>query len=188
MPKKIANPEELILKHASELISEEGYKNFNIRNVAERSGLSIGTIYNYFSNKNDLIAHLIEFHWEEFYSRIDEFVNGKTDFCQAIKNLYDDFVKFATGFQRLLIELNFQVFSFNDGRKKQNDFILRLIQKLADNIEQNYVEQNLITLNNRLSSKELSEFIVSNFIIMNHMNGYTYVILNKILSSIVVSK
>lgn len=63
MPKLIKNAKETILREAKDLILTEGVSNFNMRAVAERSGVAAGTLYNYFPSKEHLIASIMLEDW-----------------------------------------------------------------------------------------------------------------------------
>jgi len=60
MPKAPAAPEvveavrERILREALAIINEEGYANLSMRKLAKRLGFTAKTIYNYYSNKDEL--------------------------------------------------------------------------------------------------------------------------------------
>lgn len=51
---------EIILEAAARVLSEKSLEGFNTNCVAEVAGVSIGTFYQYFPNKESLIAVLIE--------------------------------------------------------------------------------------------------------------------------------
>jgi AcrR family transcriptional regulator len=51
---------EAILQAAAHIIGREGLAGFNTNAVAERAGVSIGSLYQYFPNKDSLMAALIE--------------------------------------------------------------------------------------------------------------------------------
>src|SRR3546814_859458 len=51
---------EVILEAAARILSEKSLEGFNTNYVAEVAGVSIGTLYQYFPNKESLIAVLIE--------------------------------------------------------------------------------------------------------------------------------
>ena len=48
-----------ILCVCRELIRKEGYKSINIRHVAKCCHISVGSVYNYFESKTDLIAETV---------------------------------------------------------------------------------------------------------------------------------
>ena len=68
MPKLIKNAKENILREAKDLILTAGAPNFNMRTVAERSGVAAGTLYNYFPSKEHLIASVILEDWHAILS------------------------------------------------------------------------------------------------------------------------
>ncbi|WP_406243725.1 TetR/AcrR family transcriptional regulator [Tissierella carlieri] len=54
------NYREIILSEAKDIAMKEGISNINIRAVAKNSGIAIGTVYNYFPSKGDLLVAIIE--------------------------------------------------------------------------------------------------------------------------------
>src|SRR5690554_2019061 len=57
---KSMETKELIRKAAVEVISEVGFHNCNTHKIAEAAGVSVGTIYNYFRNKKDILCYIFE--------------------------------------------------------------------------------------------------------------------------------
>ena len=55
MPKIIDNLREALIKEAKYQVNKYGYAGMTIRSVAKECGIGIGTIYNYFKSKEDLI-------------------------------------------------------------------------------------------------------------------------------------
>ncbi len=51
---------ELIRKAAIKLISEQGFYNTTTDQVAKEAGVAVGTIYNYFENKQDILSYIFE--------------------------------------------------------------------------------------------------------------------------------
>lgn len=49
---------EIIRKCAIEIIAKEGYKNTKIHQIAEKANISVGTIYNYFKNKQEILEYI----------------------------------------------------------------------------------------------------------------------------------
>jgi AcrR family transcriptional regulator len=70
---------EAILEATTRILTEEGYDKANTNYIAERAGISIGSLYQYFPNKESLMAVLMEQHANE----IAELVESK------LKNLFD---------------------------------------------------------------------------------------------------
>ena len=49
---------ERLLKSAAELLTEKGYAEFTLQEVSARAQVSIGSIYNRFKSKDDLIRQI----------------------------------------------------------------------------------------------------------------------------------
>ena len=56
-----------ILKASRELIRQQGCSAISIRSVANACGVSVGSIYNYFESKADLIIATVESVWYEIF-------------------------------------------------------------------------------------------------------------------------
>lgn len=54
-----------ILESATTLFSREGYDNTRIEDIAEMAGVSVGTFYNYFENKGDILVAIVSMEVEE---------------------------------------------------------------------------------------------------------------------------
>lgn len=65
----IVTSREEILKASRELIRQEGWSAISIRSVAAACGVSVGSIYNYFDSKTELVSATVESVWEEIFHR-----------------------------------------------------------------------------------------------------------------------
>ena len=59
MPKIIEGAKESILHCTRKHLSETGYTSLSLRLIARECHLGVGTIYNYFSSKDDLVAQIM---------------------------------------------------------------------------------------------------------------------------------
>jgi AcrR family transcriptional regulator len=64
--RKATESKKIILEAASEVFAERGYLRTTIREVARRAGISIGGIYIYFQNKEELYLELTRDQMETF--------------------------------------------------------------------------------------------------------------------------
>ncbi len=77
----VVTSKEAILNVSRELIITQGWAAVNIRNVAAACNVSVGSIYNYFNSKSDLIAATVEsvwcdiFHYSEHKRDYDSFLS-----------------------------------------------------------------------------------------------------------------
>ena len=63
----IVTSKEEILKNSRELIREKGWAAVSIRSVASACGVSVGSIYNYYDSKAELISATVESVWCEIF-------------------------------------------------------------------------------------------------------------------------
>ena len=70
---------EAILTATAQILTQEGYDTASTNRIAERAGVSIGSLYQYFPNKEALVAALVERHSNEMV----EMVKSK------LKDLFD---------------------------------------------------------------------------------------------------
>jgi AcrR family transcriptional regulator len=82
-----------ILEAAEQLFAETGYANTTIRSVAGRAGLSVGTIYLYYGNKEELYSELFR-HQLESFSAMTEPLREKEPLA-AISGLIDSYLDYS---------------------------------------------------------------------------------------------
>jgi AcrR family transcriptional regulator len=70
---------EAILAATTHILTEEGYDKANTNRIAERAGISIGSLYQYFPNKESLMAALMEQHSNEIAALVES----------KLQNLFD---------------------------------------------------------------------------------------------------
>ncbi|RKP46798.1 TetR/AcrR family transcriptional regulator [Trinickia fusca] len=67
---------ELILEATARLLAEKGYAATTTNLVADRAGVSVGSVYQYFPNKASLVASLHERHASQTLNAIERAVNA----------------------------------------------------------------------------------------------------------------
>lgn len=78
----IVTSKEQILQTSRELIRQQGCSTVSIRSVAAACGVSVGSIYNYFDSKTELVGATVESVWCEIFHRPeDEAVFRNTEAC-----------------------------------------------------------------------------------------------------------
>lgn len=68
----VVTSKEEILKTSRELIQQQGWSAVNIRSVAAACGVSVGSIYNYFDSKAELVGATVESVWCEIFHRPED--------------------------------------------------------------------------------------------------------------------
>lgn len=90
MPKIIENLENKLIAEACRQIEEVGYGAVTIRSIAKACGVGVGTVYNYFPSKDDLLAHYLLADWTECITAI----NAVSTYCDThlpvLRCIYDN--------------------------------------------------------------------------------------------------
>jgi AcrR family transcriptional regulator len=82
-----------IIEAATELFGEVGYDLANMEMLAERAEVSIGTIYNYYKNKGDLLLSIIATEARQTYEIGRSIIDGANDSPkETILQLIDTYV------------------------------------------------------------------------------------------------
>ena len=78
----VVTSKEQILQTSRELIRQQGWSTVSIRSVAAACGVSVGSIYNYFDSKAELVGATVESVWCEIFHLPDhEAVFRDTEAC-----------------------------------------------------------------------------------------------------------
>jgi AcrR family transcriptional regulator len=66
----------LLLETAAQVFSQQGYASTRVGDIAERAGVAKGTVYEYFTSKEDLFFSVFGWFTETIKARIDELLAG----------------------------------------------------------------------------------------------------------------
>jgi AcrR family transcriptional regulator len=94
---------EAILERAEEVFCERGLQAARVEEIAARAGVSVGTLYNYFGDRQGLVAALLESGREQLFLTVDDSVRrsaGKP-FAERLRALLDATVAHFAVHQRL---------------------------------------------------------------------------------------
>lgn len=84
-----------ILEAAFGVFGELGYQSTTIKHIAERAGIAPGSIYNYFTDKEDLFRSTVEEGWAQFLSEFKALVESERPLTERLETLI------TMGFQKL---------------------------------------------------------------------------------------
>jgi len=83
---------EAIVAAAAEVITHEGYAAMTTNKVAARAGVSIGSLYQYFPNKQALLVSLLEEHLARVHPvverSLDELADPGVPFVEAMRRMF----------------------------------------------------------------------------------------------------
>lgn len=75
-----------LLDYARTLARSEGVDAINIRALAQLAGVATGTVYNYFSGKEEILLALTEEYWRQTLQEMDAAIST-TSFCTQLEEI-----------------------------------------------------------------------------------------------------
>jgi AcrR family transcriptional regulator len=109
-----------IIHAALDVFSVQGYSKASIRDIAKKAGISVGGIYLYFRNKEELYRNLINEGRREMGARITTTVQEAKSATQALSNFLTIHLEFAQKHRDfILLHLRERGFTFGMNEKKQ---------------------------------------------------------------------
>ncbi|MBM6829595.1 TetR/AcrR family transcriptional regulator [Anaerotignum lactatifermentans] len=120
---------EHILAAARELAHAQGLAALQIRAVAAQAGISVGSVYQYFPHKADLLAAVVASVWQEiFHGGLQ--TPTERDFCRFLEDLFRKLKEGAKQYSGFF-QTHREIFSGND-----KDAALQQRQQIYDHIRQ----------------------------------------------------
>lgn len=104
MPKIIENLESKLIEEAQKQIEQSGYSALTIRSVAKACGVGVGTVYNYFPSKDDLLAaHLLR-DWKDCMAAIENVSHHSDSPAPVIRCIFDQLLSYAKRHQAIFCD------------------------------------------------------------------------------------
>lgn len=90
-----------ILEAAISEFADYGYERANINNIAEKAEVSIGSMYKYFNNKQDLYLAIVDFSVQELKSVLNEIISSNDEFLTTIKKIIQAIQVFSRSYANM---------------------------------------------------------------------------------------
>lgn len=142
MPKIIKDLRENVIKTAIDIFNEQGFDAIDMRKIAKTCNIAVGTLYNYFPNKKELMYEVFNRLWYESMTILDDLIetsNGDEDlFVDYILCLYKEMEKKkGIGFDLLRLEVieakdksvKENLFAYSNFHKRHSKQIDKMIRK-----------------------------------------------------------
>ena len=149
---------EKLLRTSMELIAREGYQKVTISRICKECGVSVGTFYQYFQSKKDIITLLARQHNEYFNQANEEEFAGSAreiylnDVDTYMRRITDSGYVLSKSLMLGMLEANID--DNAAGLPFQKDFFRRLIRygkeqgEFSDQVEaDDFFEQFIVTIN-----------------------------------------
>lgn len=134
VPKVIKNLKEKITRSAFQLFADKDYNDVNMKDEADDAGIAVGTLYNYYSNKQELFLVIFKEQLNLLYNKLNRVINEEDDINEFVTLVYDEILK-INGFSEEILRSTIT--------KKHKSLI---VDTLKDNL--------IVTIKNVLSDKK----------------------------------
>lgn len=114
-----------ILDTALELIVKDGFHNLSMRKLASRLNMTATTIYNYFSNKDEINLMIRMHGFDMLYRRFKQCFNEHNDPYERLEAMIRSYFEFGTGFP------NYYDIMFNLHTPKYLDYVDTELEHVA---------------------------------------------------------
>ncbi|MGN1020232.1 MAG: TetR/AcrR family transcriptional regulator [Aristaeellaceae bacterium] len=94
---------EEILQACRQIAAEEGLQAVSMRSVAGKCGVALGTLYNYYADKDALLIATVESVWQDIFHPMGRCPEG-TSFPEYVSRLYDCAHRGAAAYPDFLTE------------------------------------------------------------------------------------
>ncbi|MGM0500759.1 MAG: TetR/AcrR family transcriptional regulator [Bacillota bacterium] len=96
MPKIIKDIEQKIYQATLNLLKNHNYQGLSMKLIAKEAGIAVGTLYNYYNNKEELFLAVFKKSWQKTFSQLDQILTSKNSetetglLYQLSLTLYDE--------------------------------------------------------------------------------------------------
>ena len=155
-----------ILKAALSVFSTKGYGESTMADIAEAAGVGVGTLYNYYKNKRDLLISLVErLLFTEGLISIVSRMDGQGD-RQMIDLLLQERLEFAIGNAQTIIFLFFEIQRDAKLRKHYVQKVVNpAITKLEDFIRSQVKRGNFRQVDDRIIARTIMGTLIGSAIL-----------------------
>lgn len=122
-----------IINVSKDIIIKDGVEAINIRTIAKLCNISIGSFYNYFPSKSELVFVTISSIWKDIFNIKEQDLNLNS-FVDCIESIFQTVQKNSLKYPNFFV-LHRSSFSNSEkhkARQQMNFFILKLKAFLAD--------------------------------------------------------
>lgn len=170
MNKQVISKEKII-DISKEMIAQDGFNSISIRSIAKKGNVSIGVIYNYFQNKDEILMATIEAIFKEIGKEL--LLNNDISFIKMVNDIFNTFKNGSNKYPNFF-SLHTLMISSNErqkGREVMNDYFKELKKRLLKCLNNDLdVNQSIF---NDLNKEKYIDFVFTNILslLINHENN-----------------
>lgn len=162
----VVTSKEAILQVCREIVSEQGLSALNMRSLAEACHVSIGSLYNYFSGKDDLLIATIESVWQDIF-HMDQLCRTDLPFPEYVRWIFESVEHSAQEYPNFFTAHSISIAS--TGRDKARNLMEHYLSHIKSGMAQVLNADNRVRTNafsRTFTQSELIDFILTNILML----------------------
>lgn len=168
MPKIIQCVDERIIAEAKNLLINGDYESFNIRDLSKRCKISVGTIYNHFPNKYELIHSIFVSDWNKTLENIKSTNSKENSFYKKLNRTYLEIDRFLGDYMSVFLDITAKTKSHKQPPEHALEPLYTLIDEMVD------IERSKGNLKTKVPNEKLNKFIVYNLMLLCSDKALTF--------------
>ncbi len=170
-----------LLNLARNIADEKGIDAINIRAIANKAGVATGTVYNYFSNKDEILLALTEEYWKQTLIEMKSRITADS-FCEQLQEMFDFLRKQIDQSAGKLMS------SLGNMEAAAQERMLSMQSELASDLilyleQDNKIREDI--WNDTFTKKQFAQFIMMNIIMLLKMKTPDFEFFIKIIKGII---
>ena len=122
-PELIQKKQQQICRGAMKVFKTKGFHAASIREIAEASQISLGSLYNYIEKKDDILFLVHQHALDQIYSRLNKWKNPSLDPHEQFTNILKEFFRITIDFKDELL------FMYSELRHLDKEFQNEILQR-----------------------------------------------------------
>lgn len=163
---KTITSKNMILLASKEIVKESGLSSLGIRDVAKKCDISIGSVYNYFSSKEDLVLSTIESIWTEILN-LESWFNSNLRFDEVVICFYNSVIEGSKEYSFFLDSHAISIMNTSKakGKNLMNNFFENIINLMVTSIKDDKcVKPDVFSKD--FTEEDFAEFVFSNILML----------------------
>lgn len=161
---KTVTSKEAILIVCKQMMQQSKLQALTIREVASACGVSVGSVYNYFPSKGDLVVATIASIWTEIINDCKQ-IQVTKDFSQSVNDLFQNILKGSQKYPLFFSDhsLNLENIDKDKGKQAMDIYFKHIKDTLLKSLEADKKVNNN-TFTPHFSKEQFIDFVFSTMI------------------------
>lgn len=158
VPKIIKDIERTIRNSAVELFVEHSYTDVDMKMISKKSGVAVGTLYNYYENKKQLYLSILKESWQNTFNKLDVIseldIPSREKLRIFISALYED-IQERNGLGKILINTSVDELKEDKETKDLKSILILKVENFLYNLDKVGTLSTCSNINTKLTESLL---------------------------------